>query len=200
MLSSCLFGINMLVENPRQKKWQRKNPQYLEFGTQSEIIKPKSAVEKPAEISVKPLLKHEEQSPPTSTYRFVKAKPGQRILATLINIILFFVFFVLAVVYDLLTEDVYGAMSFIPVYLFTQLLLMWSRGQTLGKRIMKIYVVETTTEKKLPICRYLFREVVGAIIYIVFWFNIFIDTFKLLGSGDLETFSRSGSKVVQKQI
>ena len=63
--------------------------------------------------------------------------------------------------------------------------------QTFGKWVMKIKVVDSQSRRKISFCRYLLREILGIILYVIFPINIFVDTVKLLKNGELDTFSRN---------
>ncbi|MBN6065479.1 RDD family protein [Aggregatibacter actinomycetemcomitans] len=120
------------------------------------------------------------------------ATPFRRIAATLLNVLLPFTFFAIAVIYNKTHRQIGDVFILcIPIWFIMQFFLMLFLRQTFGKWVMKIKVVDSQSRKKISFCRYLLREFIGIILYTVFPLTILIDTIVLLKSGELNTFSRS---------
>jgi len=120
------------------------------------------------------------------------ATPFRRIAATLINIFLPFSFFAVAVIYHKVNQQISDlGMLCLLLWFVLQFSLMLFLRQTFGKWVMKIKVVDSQSRRKISFCRYLLREILGIILYVIFPINIFVDTVKLLKNGELDTFSRN---------
>lgn len=152
----------MLVENPRAKRNGKPTASQLELGSGSHNA---AVAERTEALQL--------------------AGGFRRFLAVFVNLLFYFIS--VLIVANLFGEGAHVGIGSLSFCLLTQWFLMARYSQTLGKKLFGIRVVDANTLNNLPFGRYLLRELIDGLIYLIFSVGALLSFLLATRRGYIET-------------
>ncbi|MGR3807881.1 RDD family protein [Pasteurella testudinis] len=193
----------MLVENPKKSTKSKKDPKELslgnEFSGSSALSTPSAVVSTTVATAVSATVADTAANAVSATvtshtadidhYRYV-AKGVNRLLAVTTNLLIY-----IAIVIGLnqILPDSEIGINALVIYFSIQFFFMACFSQSVGKKLFGIRVVDENTLQKLPIGKYLLRELIDGVLYIFSGIGIICVVFRLLGSRYVQTVGSSAT-------
>ena len=149
----------MLVEEPNKRKDAERG---LVFNPRDKTISPsrefaQNHKKQSNEAKLQKSKAAYQISHPIESYVYEKAPFWRLVLAVLINILLFYLFMIFSIFFHNKGDVSQILITVFPYFVF-QLFFIFRYGQTIGKRIMGLFILNAETGKKIGAFHYLMRE------------------------------------------